>query len=963
MRTILLILVSIITTFAQPFSPTEVLFVPWGEDSLNNVRYFTAPDGRYGPQNFHIREDTIWVLDPVNKSIKSFSNNVLQKSLYAPTEAKDFAIKSDNEYICLVDNSVWSFKNNKPTLTLRPESPLPLIKSISLQNNELLIFNDNGTTSHISNNKIIRHPQKGIEQSDKYYEIKKISRAIASITIKDSNFIEIIKIDIPIESKNLGCIRLIGVDLKNRIFLDIDLILQDIPLKVKREVWVINDKGSHLAIIHVPTHYYSSIFRDFELTREGKLYHLISSDDGIHIMKWEFPDSFSVPLDGKYPEPFQKHLHYNDLEGSEFQGDEIKQDDSKQSVTREESLIIGDSYVQHQWTCTETNITNGVVQAPDGDLVQTPDWIHIGSNAKIPYKWGGFNTLPEYDDGMTTGKYAGDIHTAGVSSYARGVDCSGFVCRCWKLTMHYSTRMMDDPAWGPITLPYSSWDGLKPGDAIHRHGHVRLAICTNPNGTILAVEAAGSSTGWKVDYSSYTLSNLSYYTPRYYIHMEGVLVPPEPPVLLSTTQSDSGRIHWILQSLDNTDGVIIERQIDESGWEELYPDSVFSIDQTYCTTDLVNSLPNYFRLKSLNISKESIESMQTDVYGFYNNSQFTEKVLIVDGFDRTESSGSWHLPYHSFAQWMGEVLYEAGVSFETVSNETIINGEIYLNDYKAVFWILGDESTHDETFSSIEQNIVKLYLKNDGQLFVSGSEIAWDLDQDNSSSGTTPADEQFLHNYLKADYKQDNSGINNVQGITGSIFDGLSFQFDDGSQGIYEEDYPDVINSINGSSACLKYSSTLFAGIQYEGVFPDGTHPGKLVYLSFPWETIIDNPAKKEVIRRVATFFEFQCTGISHEIASLPTKAALSHGYPNPFNDRVNFQLKLPYPQDFNVSIYNYLGQIIKTFEYDNISNYNSINLMWNGKNSTGAKVSSGVYFFIVNLPNRKLVDRIVYLK
>jgi len=958
LRTILLILVSIITAFAQSFSPTEVLSVQWGEDSLINVRYFTAPDGRCGPQNFHIQKDTIWVLDPVNQSIKAFSNNILQKCLYVPTDAKDFAIKSDNEYICLIDNSIWSFKNNKLTLTLRPESPLPLIKSISLKNNELIIFNDNGTTSHISNNKILRYPQKGIEQLEKYYEIKKISRGLSSITIKDNSWKEITKIDIPIESKNLGCIRLIGIDLKKRIFLDIDLILQDIPLKVKREIWVINDKGSHLAIIHVPTHYYSSVFRDFELTPEGKLYHLISSEDGIHIMKWELPDSFSVPLDGKYPEPFQKHLHYNDIEGNEFQGDEIKPDDSKQSVTREESLTIGDSYVQHQWTCTEANITNGVVQAPDGDLVQTPDWIHIGSNAKIPYKWGGFNTLPEYDDGMTTGKYAGDIHTAGVSSYARGVDCSGFVCRCWKLTMHYSTRMMDDPAWGPITLPYSSWDDIKPGDAIHRHGHVRLAICTNPNGTILAVEAAGSSTYWKVDYSSYTLSDLSNYTPRYYIHMEGVLVPPEPPVLLSTTQSDSGRIYWIFQSLENTDGVILERKIDGSVWEELYPDSIFSIDQTYCAADFENSLSNYFRLKSLNISKESIESMHTDAYGFYKNTQSFDKVLIVDGFDRTESSGSWHLPYHSFAQWMGEALCEAGVSFETAANETVINEEIDLNDYKAIFWILGDESTHDETFSNTEQNIVKSYLKNGGQLFVSGSEIAWDLDENGSTSYKS-----FFNDFLKADYIKDDAEVYTVQGAAGTIFDGLSFQFDDGSQGIYEEDYPDAISPINGSSACLKYSSTLYAGIQYEGVFPSGASTGKLVYFGFPWETIIDNPEKKEVVRRIATFFEFQCTGISYEIAFLPTKAALSHGYPNPFNDRVNFQLKLPYPQDFNVSIYNYLGQIIKTFEYDNISNYNSINLMWNGKNSTGAKVSSGVYFFTVNLPNRKLVDRIVYLK
>jgi len=958
LRILLSILFSIVTVFAQSFSPTEILFVPWGEDSLNNVRYFTAPDGRCGPQNFHIQKDTIWVLDPVNQSIKAFSNNVLRKCLYAPTDAKDFAIKSNNEYICLIDNSIWSFKNNKLTLTLRPESPLPLIKSISLKNNRLLIFNDNGTTSHISDDKILRYPQKGIEQFDKYYEIKKISRSLASITIKDNSWKEITKIDVPIESRNLGCIRLIGVDLKNRIFLDVDLIQQDIPLKVKREVWVINDKGSHLAIIHIPTHYYSSIFRDFELTPEGKLYHLISSEDGIHIMKWEFPNSFSVPLDGEYPEPFQKHLHYNDLEGSEFQGDEIKQDDSKQSVTREESLIIGDSYVQHQWTCTEANITNGVVQDPDGDLVQTPDWIHIGSNTKIPYKWGGFNTLPEYDDGMTTGKYAGDIHTAGVSNYARGVDCSGFVCRCWKLTTHYSTRMMDDPAWGPITLPYSSWDDIKPADAIHKHGHVRLAVYTNPNGTILAVEAAGSSTGWKVDYSSYTLSALSNYTPRYYIHMEGVLAPPEPPVLLSTTQRDSGRIHWIFQSLDNTDGVIIERQIDGNGWEQLYPDSVFSIDQTYCVTDFDNSHSNYFRLKSLNISKESIESMQTDAYGFYNNTQATDKVLIVDGFDRTESSGSWHLPYHSFAQWMGEALYEAGVSFETAANEAVISGDIVLDDYNAVFWILGDESTHDETFSNTEQDIVKSYLKNGGQLFVSGSEIAWDLGEKGSTS-----DKNFFNNYLKASYKQDDSNIYTVQGMSGSIFDGLSFQFDDGSQGIYEEDYPDVINPVNSSSACLKYSSTLSAGIQYEGIFPGGSSTGKLVYIGFPWETITNISAKKEVIRRIATFFDFQCTGVSHEIASLPSEATLSHGYPNPFNDRVNFQLKLPRAQDFNVSIYNSIGQKIKSIDYNNISDYNSTDLVWDGKNDIGVNVSSGMYIFTVNLTDNKLMQKVIYLK
>ena len=42
-----------------------------------------------------------------------------------------------------------------------------------------------------------------------------------------------------------------------------------------------------------------------------------------------------------------------------------------------------------------------------------------------------------------------------------------------------------------ITTQYNSWDYLKPGDAIHKVGHVRLFIKRNSNGSFKVAELPG----------------------------------------------------------------------------------------------------------------------------------------------------------------------------------------------------------------------------------------------------------------------------------------------------------------------------------------------------------------------------------------------------------------------------------------------------------------------------------------
>ena len=135
------------------------------------------------------------------------------------------------------------------------------------------------------------------------------------------------------------------------------------------------------------------------------------------------------------------------------------------------------------------------------------------------------------------------------------------------------------------------------------------------------------------------------------------------------------------------------------------------------------------------------------------------------------------------------------------------------------------------------------YLAAGGKLFVSGAEIGWDLD--NLGNGVS-----FYNNQLKANYVSDDANTYNVQGANGSIFAGLSFSFDDGSQ-YYDAEYPDRISPLGGAITALNYvgGSGGGAAVQFDG------GATKLVNFGFPFETITTEANRATVMDRVLEFF------------------------------------------------------------------------------------------------------------
>jgi hypothetical protein len=192
-------------------------------------------------------------------------------------------------------------------------------------------------------------------------------------------------------------------------------------------------------------------------------------------------------------------------------------------VTRIEAIVMASRYCTHTWTATEQNSFHGV--DPEGIQVDTPNagfqpeegkagWWEAGKHSVgIPYMWGGFDTPESFDAGLLEGKYAGDVYTAekrrllddAVSKHAVGIDCSGFISRCWKLPRSYSTRELPG-----LCDPVTDLALLKPGDIFNTHNsHVVLfAGWTNTERTELMFYEAGSNPEWRVNLQKAPLSFL-----------------------------------------------------------------------------------------------------------------------------------------------------------------------------------------------------------------------------------------------------------------------------------------------------------------------------------------------------------------------------------------------------------------------------------------------------------------------
>ncbi|MFH2047877.1 MAG: T9SS type A sorting domain-containing protein, partial [bacterium] len=77
----------------------------------------------------------------------------------------------------------------------------------------------------------------------------------------------------------------------------------------------------------------------------------------------------------------------------------------------------------------------------------------------------------------------------------------------------------------------------------------------------------------------------------------------------------------------------------------------------------------------------------------------------------------------------------------------------------------------------------------------------------------------------------------------------------------------------------------------------------------------------------------------------LPTEYSLSQNYPNPFNPTTTIEFSLPTAGQAKIEVYNILGELVTT-PFDGFAGAGENSIVWDGTNSSGQNVSSGIYFY-----------------
>jgi len=347
------------------------------------------------------------------------------------------------------------------------------------------------------------------------------------------------------------------------------------------------------------------------------------------------------------------------------------------------------------------------------------------------------------------------------------------------------------------------------------------------------------------------------------------------------------------------------------------------------------------------------------------------------------------------AQWRSDFsdVYEAALSENQLAYDIWRNwvrgmvDSTTLLKYKdgIVIWYCAG---HFPQLDSLERENVAAYLDDGGKLFITDQDIGYYIfTYENSEHG-----KDWYEHYLHADYISDNARLYGVNGVSGdSITDGLEleltvpyygggwwpsiiqpiepatmiFNYDPAdtvpAQNIYLNEKLEPVDDLAGAATRSAHNimseDHLGAGIRYDS----GNY--KLVYLSFPFESIKDSTAGKELLYKILYWLNPQLiVALENNEGTNPISYRLRQNYPNPFNPETQIRYSLPVQTHVTLQVYDVLGRLVTTLT-DGLQKAGAHEITWKGQNQYGKIVSSGVYILRMQAGNFVRSRKMIFMK
>jgi hypothetical protein len=127
--------------------------------------------------------------------------------------------------------------------------------------------------------------------------------------------------------------------------------------------------------------------------------------------------------------------------------------------------------------------------------------------------------------------------------------------------------------------------------------------------------------------------------------------------------------------------------------------------------------------------------------------------------------------------------------------------------------------------------------------------------------------------------------------------------------------------------------------------------------LTYYW---LENTSGRSEVRSVHP--EVESGVVTNDKPLVPTRFALHQNSPNPFNPTTKLAFDMPVAGDVKISVFNVLGQNV-TDLVDGYREAGSYEVVWNGKDKSGAAVASGMYFYRIDTEQYTETKKMVLLK
>ncbi|HET7287788.1 MAG TPA: hypothetical protein VFI71_09975 [Pyrinomonadaceae bacterium] len=445
-----------------------VLTVPVGEGGITYADAEVEELEPWGSSAFEITDDgTYLIADAVGKRILRYRADGSQLPAFPVKDVvgiTDIAASLENIYLLDKSSAIPSIVRLSNEGVVEAQTPSTLIAGLKSRaamkdlsgvataaDGDVLLEFEPGVEMRRFNN--VRALDRSLRGNNYSVSVPTLQRQLVdggkgSVLRNGSPFIEI-KVD-----NLLAELRVLTVNSAGEIFVVVDEIVPTSQVDVDETVRRYRADGTLLSTARVPIHdMYFQVANNLRVNQQGEIIAKVPRRKDTVFVKLKFESELAPILtkttfDPATPAPAPEGTCRR---------------------TRAQMIAMAKTYINNKVSLSLANLSGTDCQGR-----KKPKYLGdaAGEYNSVAYDWGGSDTPERYNQHMAENRAAGDTDAHAVENCSSGVDCSGFVTRCWGFTdpgQRFETASLPS-----ISVAISILQ-LQPGDILNKpHRHVVL---------------------------------------------------------------------------------------------------------------------------------------------------------------------------------------------------------------------------------------------------------------------------------------------------------------------------------------------------------------------------------------------------------------------------------------------------------------------------------------------------------